>query len=948
MTWRLVGISLLLCTVLSGVSFAAPSITSLSPTSGAVGASVTIAGTNFGSTQGTSTVAFNGTTATTITSWGATSIVATVPTGATTGNVVVTVSGVASNGAAFTLNATYGNGYQYRQTIVLGHANVPNTDQTDFPVLISGVYSYLATVSNSGLVQSPSGYDIIFSQDPEGATLLNHEIDSYDPVTGTASFWVRIPTLSHTVDTVIYLFYGNPSVTISQENKAGVWRNGYVGVWHFGSSTSLNPSDSTADANNGTVNDVSAMPGKVSGAAQFAGNNGSWIDVPVNPTLQPQNALTLEAWVNPTAEDNWNTVLEMDYRASGWNPPYQAYALSLYNNTKQIDFNYAGSDASYNPLESAGSITFGTWSHIAGTYDGTISKVYINGAQDPNTLSRSGTIGYANNIDLDIGRNSLSQNFSGGQWHGGVDELRISSVARSADWVATEYANESSPSTFYTMEGQATPNSAPTIEFLSPAAATIGAAITIQGAGFQPTQGGSTVTFNGVTGTPTSWNDASIVVPVPAAATTGNVIVTVGGVASNAVAFSVYAGYTGGYQYRQAIVLNHAKVPNTDQTDFPVLISGVYPYLANVSNGGLVQSPSGYDIVFSQDPEGATLLDYEIDSYAPVTGTASFWVRIPMLSHTTDTVIYLLYGNPNITESQENKAGVWRNNYLSVYHLGNGTTVGLSDSGSAGYTLAGSATAVSGKIGGGAAFNGNAATYLYYDSVSAYPSWASAVTLETWVQLASSTGGEEILAYGANSANGSRDGLGWDGSNVVMEFENMGVSGPMPFDTNWHHLVSVYGGGALSTTTDQLYLDGAPLLMSTSSSGDWPAITTTEFKIGGLPTVTSCCALTGSVDEVRVSSGTRSADWIATEYANQSSPSTFYTVEGQAVNQQRTDNPIFVTNSIRNRVSDNDPRCWVPTDSGYEYGDVQRCSSNADELERCQHRSASASDSDDR
>ena len=81
-----------------------PSITSLSPTSGAVGASVTITGTNFGATQGTSTVKFNTTTATTITSWSTTSIVAKVPTGATTGNVVVHASGVDSNGKAFTVH----------------------------------------------------------------------------------------------------------------------------------------------------------------------------------------------------------------------------------------------------------------------------------------------------------------------------------------------------------------------------------------------------------------------------------------------------------------------------------------------------------------------------------------------------------------------------------------------------------------------------------------------------------------------------------------------------------------------------------------------------------------------------------------------------------------------------------------------------------------------------
>ena len=93
----------------NGSSFtvlATPAITSLSPTSGGVGATVTITGTNFGATQGTSTVTFNGTAAAAASTWSATSIVVTVPAGATTGNVVVTVSGVASNGSSFTVLPT--------------------------------------------------------------------------------------------------------------------------------------------------------------------------------------------------------------------------------------------------------------------------------------------------------------------------------------------------------------------------------------------------------------------------------------------------------------------------------------------------------------------------------------------------------------------------------------------------------------------------------------------------------------------------------------------------------------------------------------------------------------------------------------------------------------------------------------------------------------------------
>ena len=82
----------------------APSITSLSASSGAVGAPVTITGANFGSSQGSGTVKFNGTTAI-ASPWTTTGIGTTVPAGATTGNVVVNASGVDSNGVNFTVTA---------------------------------------------------------------------------------------------------------------------------------------------------------------------------------------------------------------------------------------------------------------------------------------------------------------------------------------------------------------------------------------------------------------------------------------------------------------------------------------------------------------------------------------------------------------------------------------------------------------------------------------------------------------------------------------------------------------------------------------------------------------------------------------------------------------------------------------------------------------------------
>jgi len=86
-----------------------PTITSLTPSVGPTGIHVVIAGTNFGTSQGASTVTFNGVLAT-VTSWSDTSIGVTVPSTAMTGPVIVTVGGVASNSSTFTVTAPSNGG----------------------------------------------------------------------------------------------------------------------------------------------------------------------------------------------------------------------------------------------------------------------------------------------------------------------------------------------------------------------------------------------------------------------------------------------------------------------------------------------------------------------------------------------------------------------------------------------------------------------------------------------------------------------------------------------------------------------------------------------------------------------------------------------------------------------------------------------------------------------
>lgn len=78
-----------------------------------------------------------------------------------------------------------------------------------------------------------------------------------------------------------------------------------------------------------------------------------------------------------------------------------------------------------------------------------------------------------------------------------------------------------------------------TINSLSPASGLNGNGVTISGIGFGTSSGSSTVQFNGVSATVDSWNDSTILVEVPALAATGNVVVTVAGVPSNGVVFTV-------------------------------------------------------------------------------------------------------------------------------------------------------------------------------------------------------------------------------------------------------------------------------------------------------------------------------------------------------------------------------------------------------------------------
>lgn len=330
------------------------------------------------------------------------------------------------------------------------------------------------------------------------------------------------------------------------------------------------------------------------------------------------------------------------------------------------------------------------------------------------------------------------------------------------------------------------------------------------------------------------------------------------------------------YTYSRSITIDHTKVPTADQTNFPMLFSGTYSYLATVANGGLVTSSSGYDIIFTSDAACATKLDHEIEIYTAASGLVVMWVRVPTVATATDTVIYLCYGDSGVTTSQEAITGVWDSNFKGVWHLPNGTTLTSLDSTSNDNdaTATGSPTAVAGKVDGGVTVStGN---YLG-DTLAA--AIGTTNTVSAWVKFASlpSSGGQGF--HGAYAVDGAELFI-WNqtGTTYFALYGSAFVYGSAPSTGVWYYLVATRNG--TGTNGYLLYLNGAVDITTTRSSGD----SGSTFRIGRKGDGSD--EMNGAVDEVRVSNSVRSASWITTEYNNQSSPSTFYAVgsEVSAVN----------------------------------------------------------------
>lgn len=328
----------------------------------------------------------------------------------------------------------FSNSWSYRMSLTIDHTKVGATSTIiNFPVDVATTSPLLKTVANGGHMGRSDGLDTVFTLS-DGVTTINYEMEFYASTTGQTIAWVNVPSLSSSTDTTLYMYYGNASAS-DQSNKTAVWDANYKGVYHVPNGTTLSLNDSTSNANNASLyNNGTGTSTPTTGFIDGGVHNTSTVLSGVMiPSMNSGATSTFEAWALPTAADTsggFARILE-NFFSDGI---FLGAANTQFSFIVASDFSVSG-----------GLVSPGTWSQVVGVYDGTTSRLYVNGILVASHVTTGPTRGSS---VFGFGYDAVSPGNSAETWDGALDEGRISTTARSASWILTEYNNQSSPGTF--------------------------------------------------------------------------------------------------------------------------------------------------------------------------------------------------------------------------------------------------------------------------------------------------------------------------------------------------------------------------------------------------------------------------------------------------------------------------------------------------------------------
>ena len=305
---------------------------------------------------------------------------------------------------------------------------------------------------------TPDGSDIRFAGADGKA--IPFEIDTWDP-SGESLVWVRVPSVAQ--GTVFTMFYkGAPSAA---NDTREVW-TGYTGVWHL---NALGPDDAAMWQSQGVYSNSTAAVGidghlstnSVPGeAGRFgfsfrvndstgpsAGNyneGGVWVnDAGVDSPLDAGGVFTISGWFkHGNWNFNWDNLFYKRMNEANNADPTGSFMARISSQVNETKVSIRGAGSSRVRLENASEMhesMIDNWVYLTLVFNGTTGAIYENGA-----LCRSGTFNVAtdNDAPLVFGNTAAIANGATGEqaWNGWIDEVRYLRAAKSADWIAAEYA----------------------------------------------------------------------------------------------------------------------------------------------------------------------------------------------------------------------------------------------------------------------------------------------------------------------------------------------------------------------------------------------------------------------------------------------------------------------------------------------------------------------------
>ncbi len=325
----------------------------------------------------------------------------------------------------------------YRKQISIDPARVTG-NQTAFPVWI-----LLPTDADLAARASANGADIHFTR-PDG-TPLPYQIQRFTESNGHLEAWVRAD-LDDNAPTVIELRYGDPAVGHAADAPA-VFSSSFLAVWHLddslGNTAIADATNQRPGAAQGGLGTSDQVPAQLGGGVDFDGSNDQ---ITFTNPFAGGGTHTISAWVNQRTVSNFDSIVTMGNAMGGQSRWFHS------DMGGRIAVGFFGPDWNGTALPT---IENDNWTLLHWVFNGTTlqSRFYRDGAEvgtdtmneNPiNTQGTAGYLGFAPNQWGPGGNNSCALN-------GILDEVRLSTAERDAGWIATEFANQNAPQTFYTV-----------------------------------------------------------------------------------------------------------------------------------------------------------------------------------------------------------------------------------------------------------------------------------------------------------------------------------------------------------------------------------------------------------------------------------------------------------------------------------------------------------------